>query len=164
MNAKVEAGAAPVPMNSLAMKHTMLLDQLINWSLANPGKPWGDAAVSFGINANWIRRLVSTDAFRARYQEAAGEVMTQVGIASLKEKVALAADLAVERLMEKIPLTDSIGQLSDTADMLLGHVYGKDIAPAPSQHVVVLQQTILAGRGEIVNRNQPTTIEGTPNA
>lgn len=137
-------------------RHMVLIDAMINWSIANPGKNWTECARAINMGALWVRTVASTDAFRARWAQVRNDLLQEVGIATLRDKVSAAAEMAIERLAEKIPVCESMGELSDTAEMLLNATYGKGGSnqPAGPQHVTVQTSIILEGRRRI--------IEGSP--
>jgi hypothetical protein len=136
----------------------VLIDQLIAWSIGNPGKPWTNAAAAFKLSNIFVRAVVASDAFRARYQEVRDRTLQEVGIFTLKEKIAAAADIAIERLAEKVVLTESMSDLTDATEMLLSHTYGKPGgggsgvgigSPASVQYIQV-HQAIIDGRNSIL--------------
>lgn len=110
--------------DAVVSRHMVLLDAIIAWSIANPGKPWSQCAAALKFSAPFVYKVVSTDSFRARYQHKSGLILEETGIASLRDKINAAANMAIERLIEKIPGTESVGELRETADVLLDRIYG----------------------------------------
>lgn len=132
----------------------VLIDQMIAWQIANPGKPWTQAAAAFGVSTMWLRMMASTDAFRARYSQVSNDVIREVGLLGLKEKIAAAAELAVERLADKIQTTESLADLKDATEMLLDRHYGDGGAVAPAA-LTINQQIILEARNQITGGGAP---------
>lgn len=138
-----------VEMDATSARHMVLIDQMIAWQIANPGKPWSHCAQAMGLTPLWCRMVASTDAFRARYAEVAPELIEQIGLVPLKAKMSAVAEMALERLAEKIPLTESLGDLTDATEMLIQGIYGKQggsgDAPAPTS--LTLNQQIILEQG-----------------
>lgn len=132
-------------------RHLALIDGMINWQVANPGQPYTKMAVALAMNVVTLRQIASTDAYKARLREIAPEVLQAVGIASLKEKMDLAASIAMEKMAEKIQVSESLADITDATEVLLRGIYGKDGAQgggplAPAAAPVQINQTILLGR------------------
>jgi hypothetical protein len=138
--------------DSTNSRHMILIDQMIAWSIANPGKPWSQCAVALGLSTLWVRTVASTDAFRARYSQIKDDLIQECGLSTLKDKINAAAEIGVERLAAKLEVAESMSDITDATEMLLGQVYGSGKTPAPSQTITVNQAVILEGRDAIVNR------------
>lgn len=112
-------------MSAVESRHMMLIDQMIAWGLANPGKPWTECARALGVSTLWARMVASSDAFKARYSGIRSDLIQQCGIATLKDKINAATEVVIERIAEKAVVSDSMEDLTDAAEVLLGATYGK---------------------------------------
>lgn len=167
MDTKPEAAAAPpvkahgvtygqgTETNSVHTKHLALIDAMISWSIANPGQPWTKCAGILGVSVAWCRMVASSDAFRARYSDVRDDLLQQCGILTLRDKINGALEVTIDRITEKAAVSESMGDLTDAAEVLLDAVYGKSgagggaVAPA---NVTVNAQVILQARDGIINR------------
>lgn len=136
-------------MESTHARHMVLIDQMIAWQVANPGKPWTHAAPALGVSVMWLRMMASTDSYRARYAEVSDTVIREVGLLGLKEKIAAAAELAVERLAEKVAVSESLSDIKDAAEMLLDRHYGGGGEAQAPKHLTINQQIILEAKEQI---------------
>jgi hypothetical protein len=100
-------------------------DAIANFLVANPGKgQMAKAAMHFGVTRPWLSTLVHTDAFQAHLRNKQDEVFGQV-IMPLKDKLAGVADIALDRLADKLEVEGDTRILADTADKLLNRLgYG----------------------------------------
>ena len=145
-----------VEQDAVVSRHMVLIDQLINWSVVNPGKPWSHAAAAFQLSNLFVRTVVSTDAFRARYAELSGKILEGAGIMTLKDKINAAAEIGVERLAAKLEVAESVEQITDATEMLLGQIYGSPgkaggAGPSVSSVTVNVQQTIRDARDKLLS-------------
>lgn len=120
--------AAPVPGSTVrtickvAPRH----EQIINWFIANPHRKNSDCAAFFGVTQAWLSTIKRSDAYQARMRqrldEMAGDVreefIEQMGMGMLG-KLSVAADLALDKLTEKIEAADDPEYLLDCTDKLL---------------------------------------------
>lgn len=136
--------------DATASRHLILIDQMIAWQIANPGKPWTQCAQALGLSALWCRMVASSDAFKARYAECKDGIIKEIGLLGLKERIAAAAEVAVERLAEKASVCDSMGELTDAAEVLLKAHYGDSKSPGASPVSLTVNNTILAARDRIM--------------
>ena len=114
-----ERAVAAGGTTSTVTKQTVLIDQLINWMMANPGKPMTLAATTLGLSAAWLRMVASSDAFRARLSEKQEGFDTALMIPKLSEKLRATADLAVERLHTALETSGDPQFILDSTEMLL---------------------------------------------
>lgn len=110
-----------VQLQSLSPTHEAIAEYLI----ANPGKGcMARCAAEFNLTPHWLSSLVHSDAFQAYYRNRRDEFFA-TGIVSLGEKIAGAADRAIERLAEAIETEKETRTLADAADKLLNRLgYG----------------------------------------
>lgn len=153
------------------VKHMVFIDSLIAWMTANPGKPITLAARHLGVGVIFARAIAASDAFRNRYEEVRNETLREAGIIPLRDKILVAADMAVERLAERIPEIESTSDLVDVTETLLAQAYGKPqaqapVAQPPQQVNVTVQAAILAGRSRLLGESgtTETVVERAPSS
>lgn len=142
---------------AIGTRHMILIDQIIAWSIANPGKPWSVCATQLGVNKLFISKMVNSDTFRERYLQVRDRTLEEVGILSLKDKIAAAADVGIERIAEKLAVTESMSDLVDATEMLLNRTYGVvpqggGASPAMSLSIT---NAILDGRSQMMTPKPP---------
>ena len=104
--------------NGLSAFHEALADYI----LMNPGATLRDKSAYFGYSIGWLCKVENTDMFRAYLAKRRKEV--EVIIAdSLPEKLAGAAHLVTERLIEVVAVSNDGDQILDAFDKVM-HVYG----------------------------------------
>jgi hypothetical protein len=136
--------------SAVESRHMILIDKMIMWQLMNPGKPWTQFAAAEGLSVMWCRMVASADAFKARYAEQSEKLMLSVGLYSVKEKVRAAAEATLERIVEKVPLAESLEDLTDAAEVLLDAHYKLEGAnPAPARDITINQQIIMDGKAAL---------------
>lgn len=118
--------AASAGIKEISYSH----EALINWLLVNPHRPLRDAAAYFGYTQAWISTIVHSGIFQAKLAERQEEVFAQVA-QDLPAKLGAAADVALERLTEKLETVDDGRFLLDATDKLL-HRMG--YAPAAARN------------------------------
>lgn len=94
MNAVLgEAGPGARGLKRMSHKHLSILE----FMLANPEMPLYAVARHFDVSQPWLSQIVNSDIFRAALLEHSSETVT-----SLRVKLEALADVATERLLEKI--------------------------------------------------------------
>lgn len=116
-----------IPRATAAAKHLVVIDELINWMILNPGLSVKKAAASAGgpiqYSAVWITMVASSDAFRARLSEKQKEIDVHLLVPTLREKLTSTCELAVERVAEMIPIATDAQFILDATEMLLEAQY-----------------------------------------
>lgn len=153
--------AAPQDVNS--SKHMLLIDTIIAWMIGNPGKPMTHCAAALGLSTQWVRMVASTDAFKARMSEQRDNVLREVGMMGLKERIAAAAETALDRLTEKLTVADNIDSIKDATEMLLEKHFaleGTPVSRQPGGMTINVHQAIVDGRSAMLaGKNPPAPIE-----
>lgn len=125
-----------VPKEACASKHLVVIDELINWMLMNPGVSVSKASFKNGgpiqYSAVWLKQVASADAFRARLREKQSQIDAALLVPSLREKLHHTTEMAVERIADMLPVATDPGFILDAAEMLLKAQYG-GYAGAPAQ-------------------------------
>lgn len=112
-------------LKKLTIRHEAILEYMI----ANPEKPQNDVAAYFDVTPAWLSMIINSDLFQERL---AGVIQQghEVGIFSVKEKMAATASMALDRLMDRIPLETDVGELTKAANVTLkGLGYGNPKVP-----------------------------------
>lgn len=134
-------------LQAVQAKQMALIDQMILWQMANPGKPWTQCAQVMQVSANWCRLVASSDAYKARYAAASDKALKEIGMFGISERLKVATEVALERITEKIATSESLGDITDATEVLLkGQFGGGPQAPGPQTHVHVHQDVIMQGR------------------
>jgi hypothetical protein len=108
-------------IDKLKVKHEALMDYM----LANPTCTYRDVSAAFGVTIPWISCIVNSDVFREKLREKQGDLFEAGVLAPLENKMAAVVDLTLERLAEKVQHSESLPELTNTADKLLGRLgYG----------------------------------------
>lgn len=150
---------------ALREKQLVLIDSLINWMLANPGKPFTHAAGVLGFSAAWLRTVASSDAFQQRMAEKQKDFDTQLMIPTLAQKLTGVAKLAVEKLEIAIESSGDPAFLLDATEMLLktqGAGVGIQAPGAPTFKVDQMTLVIAEERQRLLNVQKPLTLENQP--
>ena len=77
-------------------------DAMIDLLIARPELSQKELAAHFGMNYAWISRVVRSDAFQARLAERKAQLVDPIITQSLEEKLKVAADKSLERLIHKM--------------------------------------------------------------
>lgn len=93
-----------------------------DYMLLNPGCRLREMSAVFGYSVAWISTVTNSDMFKAYFAQRRSGVAVSIA-QSLPERLAAAAALATERVMEVIERTDDAEILIDAFDKVL-HRYG----------------------------------------
>lgn len=153
-------------IQKMSVQHDAILDFL----LANPMMKKGEIAAHFGVSQSWLSCIIHSDAFQRQLKEKGGEIFAQT-VVPIRTKLLAAADMAVDRVMELIPLEGELKTAQATASMVLDRIgFSPKVntgAPVPqSVEVTVLQQELAKGRalfGAKVTVRQPAALEDHSN-
>lgn len=99
-------------------------DAIIDWRLANPGRPEQEAAAHFNVTASYYSIIVNSDMFKARWEARRRNHSDEVG-ESISRKLLDTLDLSLDVMNETIkkkrtelPFRDQIGLVNSTLDKL----------------------------------------------
>lgn len=104
--------------NGLSAFHEALADYI----LMNPGATLREKSLYFGYSIGWLCKIENTDMFRAYLAKRRKEVEVVIADA-LPEKLAAAAHLATERVIEVLETTNDNATILDAFDSVM-HRYG----------------------------------------
>lgn len=93
-------------------------EQVINWLILNPHLKLRECADHFGYTQSWLSTLIHSDAFQAQLKSRQEQVFAQVA-GSIPEKLAAAADVAIEKLSEKVEKSEDPEFILDAFDKIL---------------------------------------------
>lgn len=111
---------AEVQIKTVRTKH----EAIMNFIIANPTLTYGQVAAEFNVTPAWLSVIVNSSAFQDRLKEKQEKLYEASVLAPLGDKLAAAADLTLEKYLEKVP-TLSGDQLISASDKLLNRLgYG----------------------------------------
>jgi hypothetical protein len=161
---RAEDPSAP-GIKKMSIKHDAILD----FMLANPLMAKREVAAHFGVSQPWLSCIIHSDAFQREYKAKGGEIFN-LSVVPIRTKLLAAADMAVDRVMELIPLEGELKTAQATASMVLDRIgfSPKVNAPAAPQtvEVTVLQEQLAKGRalfGARVSVRSPAALEDHSN-
>lgn len=88
-------------LQKISYSHDAVMDQI----LANPMLTMKELATMFGFSAQWIRRVVNSDAFQARLAERKAQLIDPLITSSVEERMRAVVNLSLEILDEKLEAT-----------------------------------------------------------
>lgn len=147
-------------------KHLVVIDELINWMIMNPGLSVTKASHTLGgpiqFSTIWLKMVASSDAFKARLSEKQKEIDALLFVPQLREKLTATTEMAVERLSEMLPVATDPQFVLDAAEVLLKQTYvTPNVQPSSSQGTTVQVDTativIQQSRDRLLGKG--TTIE-----
>ena len=89
-------------LQKISPKH----DEIMNWMLMYPLASKAELAAHFQVTRAWLATVTNSDLFQARLQEKQKEIFGEVIVDSVKERLGAVAQLSLERLLEKVELSD----------------------------------------------------------
>ena len=121
-------------------------EQIINWLIANPHRTNRDCAAFFGVTQAWLSTIKRSDAFRARMEQRLNEMAEDVRAEYISQmdinllgRLNTAAEIAVDRLTERLEVATDPEFLLDCTDKLL-HRMG--FAPKSTPALAPTPQTV----------------------
>lgn len=124
-------------------------DAIIDWRLANPGRPEYECAHAFGVSANYLSLIVNSDMFKARWEQRRRDHSEQLG-ASVQQKLLGTLDASLDLIQEHLRSKRTaipFQQLTDFSNKTLERLgYG-----APKGPGVVINNTQSAAPAVVVS-------------
>lgn len=99
-----------------ALSHTH--EAILNWLVLNPEQPLRVCADHFGYTQAWLSSVIHSDLFQHALKEKQLAVAAAVA-QTLPQKLAVAADIAVTKLTEKLENTEDPEFILDATDKIL---------------------------------------------
>lgn len=152
-------------IQKVSIKH----ESIMNFLLENPTCSLGEVAGYFQISQSWLSCIIHSDAFQAKLRERQDTVFHHTVVATIKDKAALVAHAALDKLADQLTMgvvTDP-KQLTETADKILGRLgYGSN---SGNQGVTVnvnnqslhVDRTLLEEARERIGRTRQQVLEAT---
>lgn len=138
-----------------------------DYMLLNPGCTLREMGAQFGYSPAWICTVINTDMFKAYFSERRNGIVVAIA-EDLPSRLAAAAHLATERIMEVIEKTEDGEMLIDAFDKVLhrhGYAPNAKGMQGPAQvnvqnNVFYLNKNELAeARGALVAAHKPAELE-----
>lgn len=124
---------AEVQIKQMSSRH----EQILNYILLNPTKTYGEVAGHFGVTPAWLSVIIHSDAFQRRLSERQDEIFDCGVLQPISDKLSAAADLTIDKYLEKVP-TFTADQLISSTDKLLGKLgFGSKPNGVPSGATVI---------------------------
>jgi hypothetical protein len=93
-------------------------EAILNFLLAHPNVRMREVASHFQVSQPWLSLIIHSDAFQRKLRERQ-DIHFHTSILPMMQKVECAADLAIDRMLELIPLETDLGKLNQVADKAL---------------------------------------------
>lgn len=128
-------------------------EQLLNWLVLNPDRSLRECADQFQISQSWLSQVIHSDLF----QHALKEKQLAIGLRvaeSIPAKLRRVADIAVEKLTEKLEQTEDADFILDATDKIL-HRMGyapqsaRNPAGAPGMGAPAQQNNFFISSGDL---------------
>jgi len=145
-------------VKKLSHRHTAIA----HWLIANPERPLGDCAQTFGVSQAWLSCVIHSGAFQAYYNRLADE-KGSIAVHSTHNRLQGLANLAMEKAAERIEQGATDRFLGDTMNNALRALgYGQGPAPIALQvnndtHITVDGDLLRQAREASLNRKVGTT-------
>lgn len=117
---------AEVQIKKVSHKHAMIM----NWMVLNPDQSLRACADHFGVSQAWLSVVIHSDVFQAEFQQKLKNISARVA-ESIPEKLRAVADIALDKLAEKVAESEDPDFILDAADKAL-HRMG--YAPASARN------------------------------
>jgi len=92
---------------------------IMSYMIAYPGETQRDIAAKFGVSESWLSVVINCDIFQEELNAQMNGKLFGPATASLREKIDAAASLALDRLLDVIPIVADPDFLLSAADKLL---------------------------------------------
>ncbi len=130
--------------------------KLASCILAHPGASPQEMAALMNKSIRWISTIRNSDAFKEYFLARAHRADSVI-----KEKTAVATDLALSRIIERLETIGDVIPLSDLADLADKGAKRLGFGPAPVSPSVNLNVGVSVGRGDLENaRKRMTEVYG----
>lgn len=142
-------------------------DQIMNWMLANPGRPLRECADYFEITQPWLSTVIHSDVFQAKFRERQEAVFGQVML-DIPTKLKGLADAAIEALAEQLATNTDKNYTLDAFDKIMhraGYAPQKAATPNSAAAVVnnfVVDASFLAEARSSMRHVAEKTVEALP--
>lgn len=101
-------------IQKISHRHSMIM----NWMVLNPDKPLRMCADHFGVTQAWLSTVIHSDVFQAEFQQKLQNIHGRCA-ESIPEKLRMVADIALDRLADKVAESEDAEFILDAADKAL---------------------------------------------
>ena len=98
----------------LSIRH----DAILHFMLANPTVPKGEVALRFNVSEAWLSVVCNSQAFLEARARLTDELFHE-SVLPLREKMVVAADKALDRMLTQIPVETDLDKLRKTTETVL---------------------------------------------
>lgn len=160
--------AESAQIQRVSHKHNMIM----NWLVLNPDRSLRECADHFGVTQPWLSTVIHSDVFQAEFQQKLQNIHVRCA-ESIPEKLRAVADIALEKLADKVAQSEDPEFILDAADKAL-HRMGYAPASARNgygagqgvqvnqQNVFMLSQDDLDAARNVMRRQGLFQGEGVP--
>lgn len=144
-------------------------DMMLNWLVLNPDRSLRECADHFGYTQSWVSSVLHSDLFQQALKEKQLAIAVRVA-ESIPEKLARAADVAIEKLTTSLEKTEDQEFILDATDRILhrmGYAPQSSRNPAGSPGVANQQNNFFITAGDLTDaraligaRPQPEGLAG----
>lgn len=128
-------------------------DMLLNWLVLNPDRSLRECADHFGYTQSWVSSVLHSDLFQQALKEKQLAIAVRVA-ESIPEKLARAADVAIEKLTTALEKTEDPEFVLDATDKILHRMgYAPQSArnPAGAPGVANQQNNFFISAGDLTD-------------
>ena len=136
-----------------------------DYMLINPACRLREMSAHFGYTVAWICTVINSDMFQAYFSKRRGDINSSIA-ADLPTKLAAAAHLATERVMEVIEKSDDADTLIDAFDKILHrHGYAPVSGNNPGASIIaknvfyITKDELAASRTKLLESHAPAPQE-----
>lgn len=143
---------AKVGIDKMKVKHSAILDYM----LANPTCTYAEVSKEFDVTIPWISCIVNSDIFQEQLRQRKDEMFEAGVLAPLESRMKAVAELALDRLAEKVQVAENISDLTNTADKVLGRLgYGTNGSGGAggSQTNIIFGPALIQRAQSLIGRN-----------
>lgn len=115
-------------IQKISHRHSMIM----NWMVLNPDQPLKACADHFQVTQPWLSTVIHSDVFQAEFQAKLQSIHNRCAM-GIPEKLRVVADLALDKLADKIANSEDPEYILDAADKAL-HRMGYAPASARNGH------------------------------
>jgi predicted XRE-type DNA-binding protein len=113
-------------IKTIRHQHSMIM----NWLVLNPHRSQKECADHFGVTQAWLSTVINSDVFQAEFQQKLQNIHVRCA-EGIPEKLRVVADIALDKLADKISMSEDPEFILDAADKAL-HRMG--YAPASARN------------------------------
>lgn len=113
-------------IQSISHRHSMIM----NWMVLNPDRSLKECADHFNVTQPWLSTVIHSDVFQAEFQQKLQNIHNHCA-QSIPDKLRVVADIALDRLADKVAKSEDADFILDAADKAL-HRMG--YAPASARN------------------------------